>query len=149
MNIVTKINGILAAMVEDTNCLLASYQYEDKPTANVHLDNKNPSPTALFIQITDWKMAFDRMTVREKAYVNISFLSKESKLDADGIEQDSIIDNMKNLAVDFLQRLLEETSLKILDDTIDMKSVFLRSDSNRTGVNISFEIEERQGQCVL
>lgn len=146
--ITTRINNILEDMVNDEYCDLASYQYEDKPTANVKLDNKKPSPTALFIQITDWKLSFDRMTVKEKAYVNISFLSKESKLDAGGIEQDVIIAEMKDLAVDFLQRLLEDKSLKILDDTIDMKSVFLRSDSNRTGVNISLEVEEKQGECI-
>lgn len=146
--IVTRINQILEDMVNDEYCDLASYQYEDKPTANVKLDNKNPSPTALFIQITDWKLSFDRMTVKEKAYVNISFLSKESKLDAGGIEQDVIIAEMKDLAVDFLQRLLEDKSLRLLDDTIDMKSVFLRSDSNRTGVNISLEVEEKQGECI-
>lgn len=146
--ITTRINKILEDMVNDEYCDLASYQYEDKPTANVKLENKKPSPTALFIQITDWKLSFDRMTVKEKAYVNISFLSKESKLDAGGIEQDVIIAEMKDLAVDFLQRLLEDKSLRILDDTIDMKSVFLRSDSNRTGVNISLEVEEKQGECI-
>ena len=58
MVIVTKITNILAAMVEDTGCELASYQYNDASTANVRLDNKMPSPTALFYQITDWKLDY-------------------------------------------------------------------------------------------
>lgn len=148
MVIVDKITAILKAMEEDTNCDLASWQYEDKPTANVRLDGNKPSPTALLIQITNWEMPTDRLNIREKADINVTFLEKESKMDSGGLQQDAIIDRMKDLAVDFISRLLADKTLKVLDDTVTVKSVFHRSDSNRTGVNISLEVEERQGRCL-
>lgn len=148
MKIVDKINGILSAMTEDNNSNLQSYQYNDKPTANVTLDRNKPSPTALFMQITDWTLATNRANIKEVANINVSFLDKEKKLDAQGNEQDTIISNMKDIAIDFLQRLFADKTLKVLDEKIEMKSVFLRSDSNRSGVNITLKISETQGDCL-
>ncbi len=149
MVIVTKITDILAAMVEDTGCDLASYQYNDASTANVRLDSKMPSPTALFYQITDWRLDFSTGLLKERTSINVSFLKKETKLDDGGSDQDAIIDDMKEIAIDFLSRVLADKTLRLLDYDIRMKSVFLRSDSNRTGVNLTLEIEEVQGECII
>lgn len=149
MRIVNILTNILTAMVEDNDCTLASWQYNDKPTANIQLDRNMSDPTALLIQLTDWKLDWASGRIREKASINISFLQKEGKLDANGITQEAIITNMKNLAVDFIKRVNERKfSIRIVDDEITVKSIFLRSDSNRTGVNLQMEIEEVQGVCL-
>lgn len=148
MFIVRHLTGILQNMVEDPDSLLNSYQYNDKPTANVRLDSKMEDITAILYQITDFQLQTNRLTVKEKADINITFLQKETKLDAQGTEQDVIIDNTKDVALDFLKRVIAEKTLKILDETIDVKSVYLRSDSNRTGVNMTLKITETQGHCL-
>ena len=148
MIIVTKIIGVLEAMVTDTNCKLASYQYNDRPTANVRLDTKSPSPTAVFMQLTDWDMDIKSGVLTEEANINVTFLSKEGKMDADGDEQEPIIDAMRDLAVEFISRVREIPSIRIEDDTVKVKSVFLASDSNRTGVNITLTIKQKQGGCL-
>jgi len=140
---------ILKGMAEDEYCDLASYQYNDKPTANIVLDKKMDDPTALLIQITDWKIDWSKGRILEKAAINLSFLKKEPKLDAKGIEQEAIVSDMKDLAIEFLRRLKQRRfQVRIVDDEITVKSVFLRSDSNRTGVNLQFELEEVQGNCL-
>lgn len=148
MVIVRHLTTILQNMVDDNDSLLKSFQYNDKPTANVKLDSKMEDITAILFQITDFELQMNRLTVREKADINITFLQKESKLDAEGYEQDIIIDNTKDVAIDFIERLMDDKTLRILDDTIDVKSVYLRSDSNRTGVNINLKIEQKQGECL-
>lgn len=148
MVIVRHLTTILQNMVDDNDSLLKSFQYNDKPTANVKLDSKMEDITAILFQITDFELQTNRLTVREKADINITFLQKESKLDAEGYEQDIIIDNTKDAALDFVKRLMDDKTLRILDDTIDVKSVYLRSDSNRTGVNINLKIEQKQGECL-
>ena len=148
MHIVNIINSILQAMVEDQDCELKSWQYNDLSTANVRLDNKKPSPTAVFLQISDWTMGCNATNVKESAEINLSFLEKEGKMDAGGIEQDEIIDRMKALAVDFIKRLKNVRPLEIEDDEYKIKSVFLRSDSNRSGVNLQLTVKERQGECI-
>ena len=148
MVIIGLIRGVLADMVSDTNSKLKSYQYNDKPTANVRLDTKNPSPTAVLMQLTDWDMVIGKGILTEEANINVTFLSKENKMDADGVQQEAIIDDMRDLAVEFIQRVREIQSIRIEDDTVRVKSVFLASDSNRTGVNITLTIKQKQGSCL-
>ena len=148
MIIVRHLTAILEDMVADTDSLVNSYQYNDKPTANIRLDSKMEDITAVLFQITDFKLQTNRLTVKEECDINISFLQKETKLDAQGMEQDGIIDNCKDAALDFIKRVMCDKTLKILDDTIEVKSVYLRSDSNRTGVNVTLKISEIQGSCI-
>lgn len=148
MIIVRHLTGILEDMVADTDSLVNSYQYNDKPSANIRLDSKMEDITAVLFQITDFKLQTNRLTVKEECDINISFLQKETKLDAQGTEQDGIIDNCKDAAIDFIKRVMADRTLKVLDDTIEVKSVYLRSDSNRTGVNVTLKISEVQGQCL-
>lgn len=148
MIIVRHLTAILEDMVNDTDSLVNSYQYNDKPTANIRLDSKMEDITAVLFQITDFKLQTNRLTVKEECDINISFLQKETKLDAQGTEQDGLIDSCKDAALDFIRRVMCDKTLKILDDTIDVKSVYLRSDSNRTGVNVTLKISEIQGSCL-
>lgn len=148
MIIVDKITDILQSMVDDNNCPLMSYQYNRLSKANVRLDNKNPSPTAVFIQMSDFKIDMNRLNKREICHIFVSFLDKENKIDSDGIEQDVIITNMADLATDFIVRIKADMSMRITNDIINFKSVFYQSDSNRTGVTVEFDVEETQGTCL-
>lgn len=148
MIIVRHLMTILEDMKSDADCLLNSYQYNDHPTANLVLDKKMEDITAVLFQITDFTITTNRLTVKEEANINITFLQKETKLDAQGTEQDIFIDNTKEVAIDFIKRVMDDSTLKILDDTIQCRSVYLRSDSNRTGVNVQLRITEKQGSCL-
>lgn len=148
MIIVTKLTEILNNMVNDETCELQSWQYNDMATSNVKLDNKKPSPTAVFYQITDFVYDLTTGIKRERANVLVAFLQKENKLDAEGLEQDQIIKQMSDIAFEFLSNIIGEGSLRVLNDKIKLKSTFLRSDSNRTGVVIELELEEKSGTCL-
>lgn len=147
MEIVNKITAILDDMTEDTNCGLMSWQYNDLGTANLKLDRNKPSPTAVFYQITDFVYNLSTGIRRERANVLVAFLKKEGKLDAEGIEQDQIITDMSEIAFEFIKNVINEGSLRILNDKLTLKSTFLRSDSNRTGVIVELELEEKSGVC--
>lgn len=146
--IVEVISNILSDMVDDDNCELQSWQYNDMATSNVKLDKGKPSPTAVCYQVTDFEYDLRTGIRREKANVLVAFLQKENKLDADGLEQDQIIKQMSDIAFEFLSKIKNEGSLRILNDKIKLKSTFLRSDSNRTGVVIELELEEKSGTCL-
>lgn len=148
MYIVEKLTEILQNMVDDSNCPLLSWQYNRLSKANVRLDNKQPSPTAVFIQIQDFKIDMNRLTKREISHVFISFLDKELKLDDEGMNENAIISKMADLATDFIVRVRGDRSLRITNDAINFKSVFYQSDSNRTGVTVEFDVEETQGSCI-
>lgn len=148
MIIVRKLTSILQEMTEDTDCLLASWQYNNMSKANVRLDTKLPNPTALLVQISDWTLDLNYNTKREAAEVSVFFLEKEPKLDNEALYQDITVDNCADIAIDFIQRVKADRTLKIIDDTIKVKSVFYQSDSNRSGVCIQFRLEQRQGECI-
>ena len=147
LRIVNVIRNILDGMVEDEYCDLQSWQYNDMATSNVKLDSKKPSPTAVCYQITDFEYDLNTGIRRERANVLVAFLQKESKLDAEGLEQDQIIKEMSDIAFEFMSKVMSEGSLRILNDKIKLKSTFLRSDSNRTGVVLELELEEKSGTC--
>lgn len=148
MRIVTAVTNILEAMVQDQHCDLASWQYNRISVANVRLDNKKPSPTALVLMVQDFKIEYNSLNAKEVVNLNISFLKKEGKIDAEGIEEQVIVDEMKAIAIDFIQRLIAAPNIRIANEEIKVQSVFLRSDSNRTGVNIQLDLVEKQGECV-
>lgn len=148
MTIVEKLTEILQGMVDDTNCPLQSWQYNRLSKANVRLDTKMPSPTALFIQIVDWKIDMNRLTKRELAHISVSFLDKQPKLDDEGMNEDVIVSKMADLAVDFITRVRDDRSIRIENDVVNVKSVFYQSDSNRTGVTVELDITEVQGTCL-
>lgn len=135
-------------MVEDTDCLLQSWQYNNMSKANQRLDNKLPNPTALLVQISDWTINLKMATKREASEISVFFLDKEPKLDNEALYQDITVDNCSDMAIDFIKRVKNDTSLRIMEDTIKVKSVFYQSDSNRSGVCIQFRIEETQGECL-
>lgn len=149
MTITTKIKTILSAMVDDVNCALKSYQYNDKPTANVTLDKGMESPTALFMQLTDWTVDLSGGTAKETTEINVSFLISEKQLDATADKQETAIDTAWGIAKDFIGRVLATNGIVPTGDTIDVKSVFLRSDSARTGVNVSMTLTTKQGYCII
>lgn len=148
MKIIKKINSILEDMVDDTNCDLASYQYNNLAKANVVLDNKKPSPTALFVQVTDFVLDMSLINKREKMFILVSFLTKENKLDSEATAQDEIIEDMSNLAVEFVKRIKADKTLRILNEDLKLKSVFYKSDSNRTGVSLELELLDLEGECL-
>lgn len=149
MTIVEKLTEILQGMVDDTECPLQSWQYNRLSKANVRLDTKMPSPTALFIQIQDWRLDMNRLTKRELAHVSVSFLDKQPKqMDDEGMNEDAIVTKMAELAVDFIKLVRQDRSVRITNDVVNLKSVFYQSDSSRTGVTVELDIEEVQGTCL-
>lgn len=148
MILVQKINNILEGMVNDTDCALQSYQYNNLGKANVVLDNKKPNPTALFVQVTDFVIDMSMINKREKMFILVSFLQKENKLDSEATAQDSIITDMSELAIEFVKRVRADRTIRILNDELKLKSVFYKSDSNRTGVTIELELMDLVGECI-
>lgn len=148
MRIINIVTNILESMVQDAHCALQSWQYNRLGVANVKLDNKKPSPTALVLMVQEFQIGYNNFNAKEEVSLNISFLKKETKLDAEGLEEQAIVDEMKYIAIDFIQRLKAVPSIMIENEEIKVQSVFLRSDSNRTGVNIQLDIIEKQGECI-
>lgn len=147
MRISKKLRQIADAMVQDTGCALNSYTYSTKPSANVTLDRGKPSPVAVVFVVTDIDLDVNGL-MRERAEVNVSMLVSQKPIDKNHEDvDDTIMETSKELCVDFVSRILQDKTLMIDDDTVHLKAVFDRSDSNRSGYNLTMTLVERQGEC--
>lgn len=136
--------NILSGLQDDG--FIDNYLFEDKPTTNVRLDKKGDVVGVLY-QFTDFDLDFSSGLVKETAEINVSFLQKENKLDAGGNEQYDIVSEMKDVMMEFLRRVKALSEYVITDKVLNIKTVFLNTDSNRTGVNCTFTLKSKQGSC--
>lgn len=145
MNIVTHLTGILEAMVQSTACPLKSWQYNRPARANVENDYTK-TPTAVLYCITDWETATD--LAREVASVTVGFLQVNPEFDWYGMATDTIIDNMKAVAFDFIARVNSAGVVEITTDRVRVRSVFDTNDRNLAGVFLQMELREVGGECM-
>lgn len=140
-----KIIEILEGLQADG--FIDGFVFEDRPTANVRLDKKGDVVGVLY-QFTDFSLDIGSGLVKESAELNVSFLQKENKLDAGGNEQYDIVSEMKDVMMEFLRRVKALSEYVITDKVLTIRTVFLNTDSNRTGVNAQFTLKEKQATCL-
>lgn len=145
MIIVDEVTGILEAMRQDTLSPLQSWQYNSPARVNVENDYTK-TPTAVMYCLTDWEVTFT--TVRERASVAVGFLTLQPNIDFDGLENDTRVEQTKDIALDFVRRVHEGGVLRIEDDTIRIRSIYDMDDRNLTGVFLEITLLEVQGQCL-
>lgn len=145
MIIVTEVTGVLEAMLQDTLSPLQSWQYNSPARVNVENDFTK-TPTAVMYCLADWEVTFT--TVRERASVAVGFLTLQPNIDFDGLENDTRVEQMKDIALDFVRRVHEGGVLRIEDDTIRIRSIYDMDDRNLTGVFLEITLLEVQGQCL-
>lgn len=147
MVISNKLRDIAKAMTEDEGCKLLSYVYSTKPSANVSLDRSKPSPVAVVFVVTDIDLNVNGL-MKERAEVNISMLCSQRPMDKNHEDlDDGIMEDSKLLCTEFVKRILEDRTLAIEDDTVHLKAVYDRSDSNRSGYNLTMTLVQKQGEC--
>lgn len=129
-----------------TDGYIDSYLFEDKPTANVRLDSRGDVAGILY-QFVDFDLDFSSGLLKESAELNISFLIKDRKLDSSGEEEYDIISEAKEIMLEFIRRVRELKEYTIVEKTLNIRSVFLTTDSNRSGCNCQFSLKSKQGSC--
>lgn len=139
-----KIIDILSGL--QTDGFINNYIFEDFPTSNVRLDSRGNCVGVLY-QFIDFDLDFSTGLLKESAEINISFLIKDRKLDSSGEEEYDIISEAKQIMLEFIRRVRELKEYTIVEKTLNIRSVFLTTDSNRTGVNCVFKLKQRQGEC--
>lgn len=144
MRIVDNVTAILQAMKDDTTCALRTYTYQSPSRANVELDFSD-TPTAVLYCVgeTYWKRVMN--VLKERVAINLIFATK-TELDYDGFANEALIDSMRELALDFLDRMRYEP-IMIVEDDIKIVNFYDEFDTNTTGVSLQCTIQERQGTC--
>lgn len=140
MRIVDKILDILNSMGGIETVL-----YESPSYTNIKIDRR-PAPYAILYLLTDMEIDLSRGHAVDGCDVEV-FFADLSDLDADGAEQQAVVDRMLSLARQFVSLLLADRSLSF-GDKVELKTAYGKFDKNVTGVSLALHITERQGSCI-
>lgn len=151
MQLTQKVLAILNGMLPPEHPIegveyLQTVIYDSSWSTNVRIDRR-PTPAALLYLVTDWSWDISHGTSKEAAELEVFFFDR-AKFDAKGEEKDVIVSKMETYARDFLSRVLADHSIKVVDDTIRLRSAYGQFDSFVVGVSVHIKLELKQGECI-
>lgn len=141
MNLVDKILDTLEG-INDINTVI----YDNQFSSNLRIDRK-PAPYAIMYLLTDWGLDISKGTSKEGADIQV-FFCDTANFDAKGEEKDVIVNSMYSIAKQFIATLLEDNTIRVLDDSVRIRSSYGRYDKFVVGVSVQLRIEEKQGSCI-
>lgn len=121
--------------------------YQSQGAANVDFDRKKPS-FGYMVTVSRRKCDISRLQWREICAVVVFFLDL-APLDYDGLANEATVERMAGHARKFLSDVLEDDTLKVTADTVEMRTAFDRYDGNLTGVSLEMEVAAAQGECLV
>lgn len=141
MIITDKILSILRSMES-----LKTVIYDSGFSSNVRIDRQE-DPIGLLYLLTDWNLDISSGIKKEIAEIEV-FFCKRAKFDVKGEEKDVIVTEMASIAEDFISRVLADNTIKVVDDSITMRSSWGKFDAFCVGTSVKIRIEEKQGSCL-
>lgn len=141
MILVNKIRDILAQM-PDIQTLI----YDSAWSSNIRVD-RSPAPYAILYLLSDWTVDISSGVAKEGAQLQV-FFADRAKFDCKGEEKDLIVTQMELIAREFIRRVLADNTIRVIDDTIKLRSSYGSFDAFVVGVSVTLNIELRQGSCI-
>lgn len=126
---------------------LESVIYNPPAKVNVVTDTA-ASPCGVLYCLTDGTIDLTLGQMRERAEVNVLFITHQSQLDFNGTSNEPLLDAMVEVAKDFIADVLESPAIDIVGNEVVIRCLYDFEDTNTTGVSLQFTAEEVQGQCV-
>lgn len=113
------------------------------------ISNKDPKFPAVYIIIPARGSIDSRFgRYRETSQLTINFLIETlERSDFDGIENDSRIDKMKQLAIRFLYHYEKSRLFEPLPEIIEFNDLYMVTDNSLTGLSITIPVKELEGIC--
>lgn len=139
--LVDKILNILNN-IEDIKTVI----YDQDFSANVRLDRK-PMPGALVYALNNWNLNIKTGLTKESAEFQIFFFTP-TQLDITAEDKLSDIEKMYSITLEFLSKLLKDNTIRVLDDTVNIKATYGKFDKFVCGVSLQIMVEQKQGYCI-
>ena len=140
-NLINKVLDILDN-IESIQTVL----FDNGHSSNVRIDRK-PTPAALLYTLPDWNLDISHGTTKESADIQVFFFDRTG-LDVKAEDKLDIFENMGEIAREFIYRLLNDNTVRVLDDTVKITATYGEFDSFVCGCTVNLTIEEKQGECL-
>lgn len=128
-----------------------AFIYDDWGRINLKADKySNRKPTRLIIETLPTNGQIDTRfapLVRTSRTCIVAFL-RPCELDFEGAEVGSIVDEMLDLAKQFIKRLDATNHYEPIEGLLDYNVVLDFLDANMAGVRITLTLKELEGECV-
>lgn len=140
-NFIYKLQAILEDIAEIQTVL-----YDNSSSTNVRIDRKQ-TPAALIYTLPDWTINISKGNAVESAEIQVFFFDRVN-FDSTAEDKLETFENMGEIAREFIYRLLNDSSIRVLDDTIKITACYGSFDSFVAGCVVNLTIEEKQGSCI-
>lgn len=139
MQLINRVLDILNSL-SDVETVL----YESPYFSNIKID-RLPAPYAICYLAQELTLD-TRFYLKEGVNLEVFFCSPV-KLDADGPTHQAIVDDMTDIAKQFIYLLRQQSDI-VIDDVITLRTGYGRFDKNVTGVSLELKLTERQAKCL-
>lgn len=140
-NLTNKVLAILNDIAD-----LETVIYDNSYSANVRIDRK-PTPAALLYTLPDWTLDIGHGNSKERSEIQVFFFNR-ANFDCKAEDKLDIIEDMNLLAREFVYTLLNDNTVRVVDDEVKMTSSFGEFDAFVIGVVVKLTLEERQPSCI-
>lgn len=125
---------------------IQTVMFDNSHSTNVRIDRKL-TPAALLYTLPDWNLDISHGTAKESADIQVFFFDR-TRLDVKAEDKLDIFENMGEIAREFIYRLLNDNTVRVLDDTVKITATYGEFDSFVCGCTVNLTIEEKQGECL-
>lgn len=145
MKITNYLKSLLDAQVSEGLINSSHYTY---PSQFNMIAGRCKLPAGVMTLPDEWRLECNTVTARESGIFHIYFLKTQSQLDFDATQNEGYIDEMIDVAVDFVGRLKNNPVIEIMEIDIRMQSMYDVTNQNLTGVHLKLNLKEKQGRCI-
>lgn len=146
MRIVTTLKTLLQQQVSDGIIKLYSYTWANE--ADKLLGTATLWPYAILLTPQQWGMEVDTATAREYGLFKVHYLTPQALLEFDASQNEVLIDQMADCAVDLIGRIRRDRRLHIEETEVEAQSLYDVNSRNLTGVLLNLNLKENQGRCL-
>lgn len=120
--------------------------FDNGNSADVRIDRK-PTPAALLYTLPAWNLDISGGVSRENADIQVFFFER-AKFDSKSEEKLDIFENTGDMAREFIYKLLNDSSIRVIDDSVKINAVYGEFDAFVCGCTVNITIEEKQPSCI-
>lgn len=140
-NLINKLLAILNDIAE-----IQTVMFDNGSSSNVRIDRR-PTPAALLYTLPDWTINVSKGNAVEGAEIQVFFFDRVN-FDSKAEDKLTVFEDTELLAREFIYRLLNDSTIRVLDDTIKITASYGSFDSFVAGCVVNLTIEEKQGSCI-
>ena len=137
-------NKILAILNDIAG--IQTVMFDNSHSANVRID-RNSTPAALLYTLPEWFLDIGHGSSKERAEIQVFFFDRVN-FDSKAEDKLNTFENMGEISREFIYRLLNDSTIRVIDDSVKITAAYGSFDSFVAGCVVNLTIEEKQGSCI-